>query len=230
MVAFCAVLLVISQANYYLVEKPCRYVLKKYSIRECLSKLWHGQNLSLPRSSLGKRPIAHMVLTQFLLLLLTFATVGAAYLHGTSHFDGIDKTFSLGAVFGDKFTLQRVLIGHTKDGIQLKCFWKSCRKQRLTEAVAVHVIDHSLQTIGYYDYFQSTRHREVRTNEEWVDKVYIPNTKLSQATKIGLAVYSKDPSFVDRVQLFGIDGNPNNNWVILPLKLDCFAPKGMQYR
>ena len=118
--------------------------------------------------------------------------------------------------FGNKILLRGANLAKGSNRVRLQLIWESMNKQRLEYRVAVHVLDAGGRILLQADYPQNRGHILVRDHVIWLDETEISLDELSDATGIGIVLYSTEPQEVLLPDRGDRDWNNQRLLIMLP--------------
>jgi hypothetical protein len=108
--------------------------------------------------------------------------------------------------FGDKFILLGANMVKTADGLKIRLVWRSITEERLSYAIAIHLVDSRGNILYQADYAQDKEMSIVKPGTLWLDKIDIPHSKLENVASVGIGIYTLNPD----VQLLSVDKGPRD--------------------
>jgi len=176
-------ILVCSDLNYALVEKPMRRWLRK--------PVFHTKDavLSFLKRNLAFSPRRYFLAAEAILAFcIVLFTMNAKTQINFTLMD-LPKDIH----FGERFVLEKASIGTSSSGaLIVRPSWRSLAEQRLNFLVGVHLIDENGAILSQQDYIQAGGFAHV--NQAWTDTIYIPEASLKNVTGVALALAEQKTS------------------------------------
>ena len=212
-VVYWGTVILISYFLYIGVEKPCRKLIigipKKISEFKELRKL--NKNISLKRiiieakhktSNINKKVIISISCLLIMLLGIKFGLgnitlsvsgIEANRIQSSQKNTGI--TTNQNYSFENKFLLSSISMDSVDENVySLEMIWKTQKDEHLKYSIGIHLIDNSNNIIYNTQIIQNVNMKYVKKGTMWMNKIRIPKDVLTNASRIGIAIYERPDS------------------------------------
>jgi peptidoglycan/LPS O-acetylase OafA/YrhL len=214
---FCAFTLAASLIAYAWIEQPWRHQIIRWG-DHYLSSISIANSSNVPKPD-NNRAFTLLVLPILLLLLLPFgrwfikAVDELPFCQKTQGF--VEVSRSENVLFGDSVRLVKLYMQKSRNGVEIKAYWRADEHVEKAKYVGVHITDSNGSILSQFDHLLLPQALPVFKGMAWCDRFTIPIDVPAGGKAIALSVY-EDPQKTFLIQ--GGQCDWGNHRLLLPLQ------------